>query len=488
METVDGIARNVEKLEELFPNCVTETRGGDGSLKKAINFDVLRQILSGEIADDPEAYDFTWVGKKAALAEAYKPIRKTLRPCPEESRDWDSTQNLYIEGDNLEVLKLLQESYLGKVKVIYIDPPYNTGNDSFLYPDNYLMNKEEYEEGIEYFDEDGNVLFQENSNTNPRFHSDWCSMIYSRLLLARTLLSDDGIILVSIDYNENYNLRKILNEIFGASNFVGEIYWESKTKSQNTTTAYNKLQPKAEMILVYAKFSKRRFNLIPKSEKSYPYSDEQGIYREYPLEVMNATGQRGRETMIFDISDGVSTVSPPAGKQWQLGQAQVAFYKSSDNLFIRDGKVIVKMRPDFERGETSEPFWGLFSKEMGTAETAKKELSSLIRNHGFETVKPVEIIKRLIYHCCEETDLVLDFFSGSATTAHAVMQLNAERLNNDVKIGNCGGGENYTIYWCNSPKSATRSLKRTNRAIKTYARSAKSASVARATKLRARIL
>ena len=426
MESVDMTERNIEKIGALFPNCVTETVGADNKPRKAINFELLRQMLSGEVIEGDEAYEFTWVGKKASIVEANRPIRKTLRPCRDESVNWDTTENLYIEGDNLEVLKLLQESYLGKVKMIYIDPPYNTGND-FIYPDSFIMDNEDYNEGTRYFDEDGNVNYsRKNTTTEGKYHSDWCSMIYSRLLLARNLLSDDGVIFVSVDYNENYNMRKILNETFGESSFIGEIYWESKTKSQNTVTSYNKLQPKAEMMLVYSKGRKKRFHLIKKGERQYPMSDERGIYREHILEVMNANGIRGRATMVFEISDGVSTVLPPEGKQWKLGQDQVATYKKNGDLFIRGDKVIIKMRPEYERNETTEPFWGFFSKDLGTAESAKKELGKILGMHGFETVKPIEIIKRICYHSTDPNDIILDFFSGSATTAHAVMQLNAE--------------------------------------------------------------
>ena len=381
-------------------------------------------MLSFEVIEGDESYEFTWVGKKASIVVANKPIRKTLRPCEEESVNWNTTENLYIEGDNLEVLKLLQESYLGKVKMIYIDPPYNTGND-FIYNDDFKINIEEYAEESGEYDDNGNRMFR-NTDSNGRFHSDWCSMIYSRLLVARNLLSDDGVIWVSIDYNENYNMRKILDEVFGESSFIGEVYWESKTKSQNTITSYNKLQPKAEMIFAYSKQKKKRFNLIKTGEKEYPFSDEKGKYREYILEMMNANDIRGRETMVFDINDGIHTVSPSDGKQWKLGKDQVEKYKESGDLFIRDDKVIIKMRPEYERVETTEPFWGFFSKEMGTAESAKKELKEILGAHGFETVKPVELIKRLIYHTTGKEDVILDFFSGSATTAHAVMQLNAE--------------------------------------------------------------
>ena len=395
-----------------------------GGYTKSINFELLRQMLSPEVIEGDESYEFTWVGKKASIVEANKPIRKTLRPCEEESVNWNTTKNLYIEGDNLEVLKLLQENYLGKVKMIYIDPPYNTGND-FIYNDDFKINTEEYAEESGEYDDNGNRMFR-NTDSNGRFHSDWCSMIYSRLLVARNLLSDDGVIWVSIDYNENYNMRKILDEVFGESSFIGEVYWESKTKSQNTITSYNKLQPKAEMIFAYSKQKKKRFNLIRTGEKEYPFSDEKGKYREYILEMMNANGIRGRETMVFDINDGIHTVSPLDGKQWKLGKDQVEKYKESGDLFIRDDKVIIKMRPEYERVETTEPFWGFFSKEMGTAESAKKELKEILGANGFETVKPVELIKRLIYHTTGKEDVILDFFSGSATTAHAIMQLNAE--------------------------------------------------------------
>ena len=197
MESIDMTAQNIEKIGALFPNCITEKKDADGKPKKAINFDLLRQMLSDDVIEGDEAYEFTWVGKKAAIVEANKPIRKTLRPCKEESVNWDSTENLYIEGDNLEVLKLLQESYLGKVKMIYIDPPYNTGND-FIYRDDFKQSAEDYDEDSGVYDEDGNRMFK-NTDSNGRFHSDWCSMIYSRLMLARNLLSDDGAIFISID-------------------------------------------------------------------------------------------------------------------------------------------------------------------------------------------------------------------------------------------------------------------------------------------------
>ena len=248
MESVDMTAQNIEKISALFPNCITETKDENGRLKKAINFELLRQMLSGEVIEGDEAYEFTWVGKKAAIVEANKPIRKTLRPCKEESVDWDNTENLYIEGDNLEVLKLLQESYLGKVKMIYIDPPYNTGND-FIYNDDFKMTGEEYADESGEIDEDGNRMFK-NTDSNGRFHSDWCSMIYSRLMLARNLLSDDGVIFISIDDNEQENLKKCCDEVFGACNFIAQIAWEKVHTRKNSAINFSSSH---EYILCYAK-------------------------------------------------------------------------------------------------------------------------------------------------------------------------------------------------------------------------------------------
>lgn len=226
MESVDMTAQNVEKIGALFPNCITETVDENGKPKKAINFELLRQMLSEDVLDGDEAYEFTWVGKKAAIVEANKPIRKTLRPCKEESVDWDNTQNLYIEGDNLEVLKLLQESYLSRVKMIYIDPPYNTGGD-FIYEDDFKVSRSEYDEDSGALTENGERLFK-NTDSNGRFHSDWCSMLYPRLMLARNLLSDDGLIFISIDENEVENLKTICNEVFGKSNSLGAFIWRKK--------------------------------------------------------------------------------------------------------------------------------------------------------------------------------------------------------------------------------------------------------------------
>ena len=252
MESVDLITQNIEKIGELFPNCITETIDKNGKLKKAINFEVLKQMLSDDVLEGDEAYEFTWVGKKASIVEANKPIRKTLRPCKDESVNWDNTENLYIEGDNIDVLKLLQESYLGAIKLIYIDPPYNTGSDNFVYPDNYTMDEDEYEGGIGLYDVDGNKMFKENNIGNPRFHSDWCSMIYSRMLLAKNLLSSDGVICIQIDDNEYDNLKKICDEVFGASNFMTTIVVKmSEPTGMKMAHADMRIPKLKEYILVY---------------------------------------------------------------------------------------------------------------------------------------------------------------------------------------------------------------------------------------------
>lgn len=286
MESENIQQDNVKKVEVLFPNCVTETRGEDGKLHKAVNFDLLRQMLSGSITEGDEAYEFTWVGKKASTVEANKPIRKTLRPCKEESVHWDTTENLYIEGDNLDVLKLLQESYLGKVKMIYIDPPYNTGND-FIYNDDFKMTSEEYADETGELDEEGNRIFK-NTDSNGRFHSDWCSMIYSRLMLARNLLSEDGVIAISIDDNEQKNLRNICDEIFGAQNFLAQVVWERAFSPVNLMKHFSVSH---DYVVFYASNIDSAFcNGIPRNNEvnsrySNPDNDPRGVWSSSDISV-----------------------------------------------------------------------------------------------------------------------------------------------------------------------------------------------------------
>ena len=392
-KSLDLLEKNIDIIQKTFPEVVTEEEF-NGKVERKIDFDKLRLLLGDDVSDREERYELRWNGKNDAIRFAQTPSSGTLRPYKESSKNWNDTENLYIEGDNLEVLKLLQKSYFGKIDVIYIDPPYNTGGD-FVYKDNF-------KESIKnYFNQSGQ-LTRTNTESNGRYHTDWLNMMYPRLKLAFNLLSKNGTVFISIDYHEDFNLRSIMDEIFGANLFVGEIFWESKTKSQNTTTSFNQLQPKMETILVYSKQDKKRFNLISNGEKEYPFVDKKGVYREAELEMMNSKGIRGRKTMVYDISHNGKTVSLPDGKQWKIGKDSVNDYIEKDDLFIRENKVFIKKRPTDEKSSKFNPFWGFFDKEIGTAESGKKELNKLVGRHGFETVKPVEVIKRLIYHASEK--------------------------------------------------------------------------------------
>ena len=276
MESVDMTAQNIDKIGALFPNCITETVDENGSLKEAINFELLKQMLSGDVLEGDEAYEFTWVGKKNAIVEANRPIRKTLRPCLEDSVDWNKTENLYIEGDNLEVLKLLQESYLGKVDMIYIDPPYNTGNN-LIYRNNFYQSEEEYLESVGAYDEDDNRLFV-NSKSNGRFHSDWCSMIYSRLLLARNLLSKEGIICLTIDDSEIENVTAMMNEVFGEENHLTTIIIKNNPSGRSTVTGASISH---EYALFYGINNTVKLGRLPRNDKQiarYKEVDEIGQF------------------------------------------------------------------------------------------------------------------------------------------------------------------------------------------------------------------
>ena len=424
MESIDKVERNIEEIGELFPNCITETKNLNGKSKKTINFDLLRQMLSSDVIEGDEAYEFTWVGKKAAIVEANRSIRKTLRPCTKESVNWDSTENLYIEGDNLEVLKLLQESYLGKVKMIYIDPPYNTGSD-FIYRDDFTIGREEWKVESGEVDEDGERLFK-NTDTNGRFHSDWCSMIYPRLLLARNLLADDGVIFVSIDEHEHASLKQILDEVFGAANYFGDLTWESTTQPINAGAAKFGLQKKTEPILMYAK-QKNNVNGFKLKEKvdtlTYPHNGKFGACRFEIIEKSDA-GNYNRESMKFKILGQY----PREGKRWQIGEETARELERKGRLEIVNGIVKKAVYPQDELDKRQyKPFWSLLlADEYGTAQNGKEELNSILKTSvGFDTVKPLSLLRKLIYHMGDNFT-VLDFFSGSATTAHAVMQLNAD--------------------------------------------------------------
>ena len=416
MEKMDGksldlVKTNIEALKQLFPEVVTEGK---------IDFEKLKILLGENIEKRNERYEFTWHGKTQAMKLAQTPSTGTLRPDKESSKNWDTTQNLYIEGDNLEVLKLLQKSYFGKIKMIYIDPPYNTGKD-FVYKDDFRDNIKNYKEMTKQ-------TTKANTETNGRYHTDWLNMMYPRLKLARNLLKDDGIIFISIDDNEHSNLKKICDEIFGETNFIGTITWEKRTKAQNTEDAKDMFQSKTEYILLYKKNqNKIRFNLEVKYSKDYPEKDEKGSFRYYKIEQMSSLGMRGRDTMIYPILG----VLPDENKQWKLGRDTIDKYQKRGDLLLLEGRPCIKIRPKDEDAKGYFPFWShFFDKDSyGTAESGKTELSNLLetQKHGFETVKPLALIKKLLFHQKNsEDEIILDFFSGSSTTAHAVMQLNAE--------------------------------------------------------------
>ena len=426
MESPDLTAQNIEKLAALFPNCITEAPDGRGGIQRAVNFELLKQMLSPNVIDGDEAYEFTWVGKKASIVEANKPIRKTLRPCPEESKDWDTTENLYIEGDNLEVLKLLQESYLGKVKMIYIDPPYNTGND-FIYADDFMRSQEEENEQMGMYDEDENRLFK-NTDTNGRFHSDWCSMIYSRLLLARNLLTDDGVIFISIDDNEAKDLMSICDEIFGHSNFLATFAWQKKYGPANDAKGVSATH---EYILLYGKVSNLWVpGLLPRSDeqlKAYknPDNDPRGIWRASDL---SARTYSASCDYIITGPTGLK-FSPPPSRSWIVNEESYQRMLADNRItFGADGTgrpMQKKFITEVKDGITPETW--LSREKGGDNKIARYELKEIFPENLFDTPKPSKLIKYLeTIAGTRNTDIVLDFFSGSATTAHAVMQLNAE--------------------------------------------------------------
>ena len=395
-----------------------------GGCTKSINFELLRQMLSSEVIEGDESYEFTWVGKKASIVEANKPIRKTLRPCEEESVSWNTTENLYIEGDNLEVLKLLQESYLGKVKMIYIDPPYNTGND-FIYNDDFKINTEEYAEESGEYDDNGNRMFR-NTDSNGRFHSDWCSMIYSRVLIARNLLTTDGIIMVSIDEREYANVRKMCDEIFGDKNYFGDIVWEATTQPINAGAARFGLQKKTESILMYGKNKNEvmGFSLEEIEDRLlYPHMGRYGKCRFEIIEKSDS-GEYSRPSMKFKILGQY----PRDGKRWQIGEEVARKLEEDGKVEIIEGIIKKAVYPEDEIGRKQyKPFWSLLRADVvGTAQNGKDELNSIMGSPiGFDTVKSISLMKKLLSYMGDNY-IVLDFFSGSATTAHATMQLNAE--------------------------------------------------------------
>lgn len=446
MQSMDKVAANVAKIRELFPNCVTERINNEGKLEHAIDFDMLKQELSDHVVDGlQERYQFTWPDKRKAILAANAPINKTLRPCREESVDFDNTENLYIEGDNLEVLKLLQETYLGKVKMIYIDPPYNTGND-FVYEDDFKQSADEYIDNSGQLDEEGNRLVA-NTESNGRFHTDWLNMMYPRLNLAKDLLSEDGVIAISIDENEVENLKRCCKEIYGESNYIATII--SKMNPRGSQSSKD-IAITHEYILVIAKSKEYQVNgleLTEEQEKEYKYQDAMGCYRLLGLRKRGADSRReDSPSMYFPIyydpdNDNLSTIekysviiypklSDGTDGRWRWSKSKVE--REKNLLVVRAVKRGTEYEYDvFSKDYLSEnkrrkPMSIWDDKEINN-EFATELLTDLFKEKKiFDYSKSLFLLKKLITVLSSADSLVLDFFSGSATTAHAVMQLNAE--------------------------------------------------------------
>lgn len=432
MESVDMTKLNIDKIGAIFPNCITESIDENGNLKKAINFDILKQMLSSEAIDGDEAYEFTWVGKKASIVEANKPIRKTLRPFPEESVDWGNTKNLYIEGDNLEVLKLLQESYLKQIKMIYIDPPYNTGND-FIFNDNFKKTEVEYIEEIGKFDNDGNRLFK-NTDSNGRFHSDWCSMIYSRLMLARNLLTDDGVIFISIDDAEIKNMKNICDEIFGTSNFISQLIWQKKQGGGNDSKF---IAVEHEYILVYA-FNKYLLGEFYEKYsddyiKRYKEKDEKGRFFWDTFK-----RKSGKQYYPITCPDGTILQYDEDGNEISWLRSKKRFetdLKEGEVRIIKNGeKWSVQFKQRMPLGKTPRSIFTTESVicDKGTTKTGANDIYDYFKKDVFSNPKPIDLINFLLGFTVGKDDIVLDFFSGSGTTAEAIMKYNIS--GNNVKF------------------------------------------------------
>lgn len=429
MHSLDGVQRNIELIGKLFPNAITEVKR-DGKVEHAIDFDVLRQELSDSIVEGrEERYQFTWPDKKKAMLAANAPITATLRPVVTDSVGKDGTpggfdsENLYIEGDNLEVLKLLQETYLGKVKMIYIDPPYNTGND-FVYEDDFAQSAAEYMDNSGQYDEEGNRMVT-NTESNGRFHTDWLNMIYPRLKLAKDLLSDDGVILASIGDKELRNLQAVMDEIYGAANQVCCFVWKSRAKPTNAGSARFKPQKVAEYVLVYSKSDpeKQIYNVIPAKERTYPHEDELGKFRTTTILTSNR-GTFRRETMRFE-SHGYT---PSDDFRWKAGKETIDRLYDTNHMYVSEDGVPMEKKYAQEESDPLYPIYTFVDADLsGTAESGKAELGRLVgKQHGFDTVKPVQLIKYLVQTFTNKKDIILDFFSGSATTAQAVIEQNEE--------------------------------------------------------------
>ena len=452
MQSHDVIGSNTQKIAQLFPNCVTERLGKDGKPELAIDFEKLQAELSNEIiTEGEERYQFTWPDKRAAVRLANTPTTMTLRPCREESVDFDNTQNLYIEGDNLDVLKVLRETYLGKVKMIYIDPPYNTGND-FVYNDDFAQGKDDFEQSSGLFDEEGNQTIdpmQRNTESNGRFHTDWLNMIYPRLKVARDLLSDDGVIFISIDDNEVENQKKLCNEIFGESNFIAQLATVMNLKGNNDQFGFAGTH---EYTLVYAKsiLNIEELNGISLTEEDYADYTEQDEHGKYKIgATLMRTGEAGFRSKrpkgfypiyvacdytSFDVirHNDTDIVVYPLTKEG----VEMSWRRSPENLHQTRNEFVIKktsngisfykkqrLEEDMKRGKKPKT---LFYKPEYSSGNGTGMLKELFQGRLFDNPKPIALISDFIKIGTNNESIILDFFSGSATTAHAVMKLNAE--------------------------------------------------------------
>ncbi|MBR5324844.1 MAG: site-specific DNA-methyltransferase [Muribaculaceae bacterium] len=437
MQTADMAERNIKMLGQMFPNCLTETINADGKLVRAIDFDKLRQELACEVVEGAdERYQFTWPDKRAAIRLANAPINKTLRPCREESVDFDNTENLYIEGDNLEVLKLLRENYLGKVKMIYIDPPYNTGND-FVYNDDFAQGKAEFEAQSGLFDEEGRRMADpmvQNTESNGRFHTDWLNMIYPRLKVAKDLLTDDGVIFISIDDNEVRNLRNVCDEVFGEQNFIANLIWQKKFSRANDAKYFSTMH---DHILCYCKVNIYtsdngwQIGLLPRGEEipsgyANPDNDPRGVWTSVIL-----SAKSGSESLVYEIeTPSGRKVLPPSGRYWCCNKETFVKWKNDGRIwFGADGNGTPRKKTFLSEVQDGlRPNTIILHSEGGHNQEGKQEMKALFDDIGvFDGPKPIRLLRYLSTIAnLNEDSIVLDFFSGSATTAHAVMQLNAE--------------------------------------------------------------
>lgn len=428
MHSINKVDENIKKIGELFPNCITERKNDKGEIEYAVDFDVLKQELSSVIVEgNEERYQFTWPDKKNSILRANAPIAKTLRPCREESVDFDNTENLYIEGDNLDVLKLLQETYLGKIKMIYIDPPYNTGND-FVYNDDFAESADEYLANSGQFDEEGNRLVQ-NTESNGRFHTDWLNMIYPRLKLAKDLLSDDGVIFISIDDYEQENLKKLSDEIFGESNFVAQLVWQRAFSPKNDAKFISNSH---DYVLMYAKnIEEFVIGRLPRTDEanarySNPDNDPRGAWMSSDLSVK--TYNPSTDYPITTPTGKI--INPPSGRCWRTSKESFDKLVEENRVYFgEDGNNTPRLKRFLSelKYDGMAPTSILLFKEVGHSQEGSQELTKLLDVGAFDGPKPTRLLKRILTLSNSKEDcIVLDFFSGSSSLADATLQMNLE--------------------------------------------------------------